>query len=161
MNYSFREATIEDAVELARLRWEFRPREQKGQEWTAFAVDFESWFRQALLAGNWMPAVAESTKGQLIGCVFLQSVGKIPVPGTVHRCWGYVTNFYVVPNRRGQGVGGGLLEVVKSAARSKGHEFLIVWPSEEAVSLYDRAGFQEVAVAHAGPDDYPPLELVL
>lgn len=39
--------------------------------------------------------------------------------------------------------------------------FLIVWPSEEAVAFYARAGFREVAEAHDGPDDYPPLELML
>lgn len=40
-------------------------------------------------------------------------------------------------------------------------EFLIVWPGEEALSFHARAGFREVADVHAGPDDYPPLELVL
>ena len=40
-------------------------------------------------------------------------------------------------------------------------EFLIVWPSEAALAFYRRAGFRPVSDVHVGPDDEPPLELML
>ncbi|MBW3554547.1 MAG: GNAT family N-acetyltransferase [Gemmatimonadetes bacterium] len=107
-----------------------------------------------------MAAVADAGNDALVGCIFLRSARyrirvRFSVPG------GYVTNSYVAPSHRDQGLGGRLLGVVIAAARERKHEFLIVWPSDEAVSFYTRAGFQEAAEAHRGPSDYPPLEFVL
>lgn len=149
-----------DARELARLRWEFRPQDQPAQGWEEFSRDFEKWLPRAL-ASDWMAAVAEAREEGLVGCIFLRSVTKVPNPGAAHRTWGYVTNSYVAPAYRGKGVGAQLLELIIAAALEGTYEFLIVWPSEEAVSFYARAGFQEVAEAHGGPDDYPPMELIL
>ena len=58
-------------------------------------------------------------------------------------------------------MGARLLDVVIAGAQERGHEFVIVWPSQEAVSFYARAGFREVAEVHCGADDYPPMELIL
>lgn len=160
MGVTVRRAEPRDARELARLRWEFRPEDQPGQGLREFSREFEGWFARAL-ASDWMAAVADEGSGALVGCVFLRSVSKVPNPGARDRAWGYVTNSYVAPAHRGQGVGARLLELVISAARERRHEFLVVWPSEEARSFYARAGFREVTAVHGGPDDYPPLELVL
>jgi len=149
-----------DAAELARLRWEFRPEAHARQGFESFARDFEVWLAGAL-ASDWMAAVAEAGDGTLVGCMFLRSVGKVPDPGARDRAWGYVTNAYVAGTHRGQGVGGRLLDLVVAAARERRHELLIVWPNEEALSLYVRAGFREVADVHGRPGDYPPLELLL
>lgn len=160
MGVTVRRAESKDASELARLRWEFRPEDQPNQGLDEFSREFERWFAEASTS-DWMAAVADDGSGALVGCVFLRSVSKVPNPGARDRAWGYVTNSYVAPAHRGRGVGGRLLEVVMAAARERGHEFLIVWPGEEALSFYVRAGFREVADVHDGPDDYPPLELVL
>jgi GNAT superfamily N-acetyltransferase len=160
MGVTVRRAELRDARELARLRWESRPDDQPDQDLHDFSREFEHWLAGAL-ASDWMAAVADEGSGALVGCVFLRSVSKVPNPGARDRVWGYVTNSYVTPTHRGRGVGGRLLQVVIAAARERGHEFLIVWPSEDALSLYGRAGFREVADVHGGPDDYPPLELVL
>lgn len=158
---SVRRATPEDARELARLRWDFRPQSQAGQDFAAFAEAFEEWLEAALSSGRWMAAVADEGDGHLVGCMFLQSVRQVPDPGAIERAWGYLTHCYVAPGHRGRGIGRQLLDAVASAARALGHAFVIVWPSEESVSLYARAGFREVVEAHAGPDDHPPLELIL
>jgi ribosomal protein S18 acetylase RimI-like enzyme len=155
-----RVAELRDAPELARLRWEFRPEDQHAQDFDGFSRDFEGWFAGAV-ASDWMAAVAERDDGELVGCIFLRSVSKVPNPGAMHRRWGYVTNSYVAPLYRGKGVGRELLDILVQAGRERDHEFLIVWPSEEAVSFYARAGFREVSKVHSGHDDYPPLELRL
>jgi len=156
---SVRYAEPEDAAELARLRWEFRPEDQPDQELEDFSLEFGEWLAEAL-ASDWMAAVADDN-GALVGCMFLRSVSKVPNPGARDRAWGYLTNSYVAPTHRGRGVGARLLDLLIAGSRDLGHEFLIVWPSEEAVSFYGRAGFREVAEVHAGGDDYPPLELTL
>jgi ribosomal protein S18 acetylase RimI-like enzyme len=161
MSVSIREAIELDGLELARLRWDFRPNHQTAQQWTSFSRSFDEWFGRALASGQWTAAVAESAAGSLVGCMFLRSVSKVPIPGGIHRYWGYVTNAYVEPHLRGQGIGSRLLGLLVSAGKARHHEFLIVWPSEEALRLYRRVGFKEVLDAHAGPDDHPPLELPL
>ncbi|HZD04830.1 MAG TPA: N-acetyltransferase [Longimicrobiales bacterium] len=160
MAVTVRRAEPGDAPELARLRWEFRPQDQPNQEWEAFSQEFEEWLAQAL-ASAWVVSVADQGDGILVGCMFLRSVGKVPNPGTRDRAWGYVTNSYVAPTHRGRGIGARLLDVLVGGARERGHEFLIVWPSEKAVSFYARAGFREVVEVHSGADDHSPLELLL
>lgn len=161
MEYMSRKATLKDALELARLRWESKAEHWDAQDWSAFARDFEAWMEQALSSGSWTAAVADIGNGQLVGCMFIESVSKVPVPGQVRRSWGYVTHSYVSPDHRGRRVGTRLLELIVSTARAENHEFLIVWPSREAVSLYTGSGFRSVAAIHDGADDYPPLELPL
>lgn len=160
MSIVVRRAEPRDATELARLRWEFRPDDQPNQDFDAFSREFAEWLQEAMTS-DWMAAVADDGSGALVGCSFLRSVSKVPNPGARDRAWGYVTNSYVAPVHRGQGMGARLLELVVSAARERRHELLIVWPSEEALAFYRRAGFRELADVHGGPDDYPPLELIL
>jgi len=162
MKYTVREATQEDAAELARLRWEFRVEDQPGQSRSEFVHDCEAWLREALGSGRWVVAVAEDTEtDSLCGCMYLECIDKVPVPGGIQRAWGYVTNSYVASEQRGLGLGRKLLDLLIAVARGRGLEFLIVWPSKEAVPFYARAGFRPVSEVHAGDDDEPPLELVL
>jgi ribosomal protein S18 acetylase RimI-like enzyme len=93
--------------------------------------------------------------------MFLQCIEKVPTPGAIRRVWGYVTNSFVDPHKRGHGIGEGLLRLLIGVARDRELEFLIVWPSEAAVGFYLRAGFRGVSDVHVGPDNEPPLELVL
>ena len=65
---------------------------------------------------------------------------------------GYLTNVYVLPDRRNQGVGARILAEVKGWAKEAGLELLIVWPSDKSRAFYRRAGF-------TGRDD--PLQLML
>ena len=148
MHVTVRRADPGDARELARLLWDFRPQDQVAKGLEDFSREFETWLVGALASG-WIAPVAEDGSEALAGCIFLRSVGTDP--GALHRSWGYVTNSYVAPDHRGHHRG----------CPGTGHEFLIVWPSEEAESSYARAGFREVTEVHGGLDDYPPLELSL
>ena len=150
-----------DAAELGRLRWDFREHEHERQPRDDFLGSFDTWWAGAVESGNWVAAVAESTQGPLVGSIFMECVHKVPTPGGIHRAWGYVTNSYVESGSRGRGVGRRLISHLVDAGRARDLEFLIVWPSTEAMSFYARAGFRSVSAVHAGDDDEPPLELVL
>ncbi len=155
-----REANASDAAELARLRWDSRVEEQSSCSRDEFLGDCETWLHEKLTSGAWFMAVAEAGPG-LSGCMFLQCIEKVPAPGASQRAWGYITNSYVDPHKRGQGIGEQLLHLLIRIARNRELEFLIVWPSEAAVAFYQRAGFRPVSEVHVGPDDEPPIELLL
>ena len=154
-------AELEDAPELARLRWDYREDERARQSRAEFLIGCQAWLQEAIESGRWQIAVASSTDSRLCGCIYLERVDKVPVPGAIRRAWGYITNSYVEAGQRGGGLGRQLLDLLIEVARDHGLEFLIVWPSEEAVSFYQRAGFQLAQTLHDRDDDYPPLELEL
>lgn len=156
-----REAQLSDAAELARLRWDFRSERCGTQSHEEFVAQFQRWFQSAYSSARWAVVVAEVRPDRLCGCVFLQCVEKVPRPGVVGQAWGYLTNSFIDPEYRSKGVGSVMLRFLIDVARARSFEFLIVWPSPESVSFYERAGFLPVALQHAGLGDSPPLELLL
>ncbi|WP_282203412.1 GNAT family N-acetyltransferase [Kitasatospora fiedleri] len=137
-----RRAGVDDAAALAALRLRFK-REDEGGEPPGSAAEFlaecERWLRTRL-AGPWLAWVAEAD-GRVCGHVFLCLVEKVPSPYPSADALGYVTNFYVTPERRGRGLGRALLEELNRHARARPLDTLVVWPSERSAPLYRRHGF--------------------
>lgn len=152
-----------DAIQLAELRWLSREeREQRAEPLETFTPRFTAWLVTALASGLWLAAVA-CDDAQQVGCMFLQRIATVPVPGGPStREWGYVTHAYVRPPHRRQGLGTSMLDLLIHQARHlKLHE-LHVWPSITAVSLYTRAGFlSPEEVRAAVPPDAPSYVLPL
>jgi len=159
---SVRFATNQDARELAELRWLSRDlRERESEPLKRFERAFRTWLDSALVGGNWHIAVAVSGRA-LAGCMYLHFIEKVPVPGQVLRRWAYVTNAYVREGLRGAGTGGALLRTLIDVAQAEKAEFVVVWPSREAVRLYERAGFLSAErEREALPDEEPSLILHL
>lgn len=137
-------ATAADAPELARLRWESSAEDHTPVESEdAFAERMTAAVRRFLDSG-WSVWVAEDPRrpGPLVGCLFLQRIEKAPRPYPRRRTWGYVTNVYVTPAWRNQGIGTRLLGAVIDQARAEDLDLLHLWPSRRAVPLYRRAGFE-------------------
>lgn len=106
--------------------------------------DYEEAFARVvgsgMASGRWAVWVAE-VDGEIASHMFVGLVDKIPRPTREHRWIGYVTNVYTRPARRGRGIGAALLEHVTAWSRESDVELLFVWPSEESVGFYERAGF--------------------
>jgi GNAT superfamily N-acetyltransferase len=138
-----RQATLDDAAELARLRWEFSPDEVQATDQTLeeFAQDFGNFMRLGLESGDWVVWVGIAD-GRIIANIYVQWVAKVPRPGLFGKRFGYMTNVYVESEYRNRGVGSALLERVIAWAHQQGVELLIVWPSEAAVPFYQHAGFR-------------------
>ena len=136
-----RQATLGDVDELAELRRAFTNEDPPAGKPRG---DFEDAFRAVvgggLRDGSWVVWVAE-LEGEIIGHTFVAVVPKVPRPVETPDAIGYLTNVYTRPDHRGRGVGGKLLTATTEWAREHGIELLIVWPSEESVSLYRRHGF--------------------
>jgi GNAT superfamily N-acetyltransferase len=137
-----RQATELDVEELARLRWQSTIEEGEIAETLAsFTECFRSVAHTMLRSGAWT-IWGLSDDQQLLGTVYVQEVAKVPRPDGRPCSYGYVTAVYLESAVRNQGLGSRLLQEAIEAARTRGVEFLIVWPSEKSVSFYGRLGFQ-------------------
>ncbi len=73
--------------------------------------------------------------------IFVHKIELIPRPCKIRDHFGYLTNNYTKPACRNRGIGSELMQRVKDWAKDEDLELLIVYPSEEAVTFYERAGF--------------------
>jgi GNAT superfamily N-acetyltransferase len=80
---------------------------------------------------------------QLLGHVCVQLFEKMPNPVNEPEAHAYLTNFYVVPEMRGQGLGRKLLNKALSWCRAQGADAVILWATAESKSLYRRSGLLE------------------
>jgi GNAT superfamily N-acetyltransferase len=82
---------------------------------------------------------------QLLGHVCVQLFEKMPNPVNEPEAHAYLTNFYVVPEMRGRGLGGKLLNKALSWCRAQDADAVILWATTESKSLYRRCGLREPA----------------
>ena len=92
----------------------------------------------------WRCWVIEDGK-QLLGHVCVQLFEKMPNPVNEPEAHAYLTNFYVVPEMRGRGLGGKLLKRAVAWCRAQGADAVILWATPESKSLYRRCGLVEPA----------------
>ncbi|HJY54409.1 MAG TPA: GNAT family N-acetyltransferase [Candidatus Udaeobacter sp.] len=82
---------------------------------------------------------------QLFGHVCVQLFEKMPNPVNEREVHAYLTNFYVVPEKRDRGLGEKLLKKALSWCRHQGADAVILWASPGSKSLYRRCDFNESA----------------
>jgi len=137
-------ATLADVEELARLRWLLYTEgaEPVAQPYGVFVERFAGFAREALTDERWRIWIAEDL-GRLVGALWRFTVPRIPQPGRGEpRPLAYVTNVYVEPEYRNDGLGAKLLDRAIEASRAEGFSLAMAWPSEGSVSFYERAGFE-------------------
>jgi len=145
--YRIRVATSGDWNALAEMRYQFRsevgsPTEAKSR----FVRRCTSWMKKAFGADStaWRCWVLDDGK-QLLGHVWVQLLEKIPNPVDEPELHAYVTNFYVVPEKRDRGLGRKLLNEALSWCRTQGCDAVILWATPESRSLYRRCGLVKSA----------------
>jgi GNAT superfamily N-acetyltransferase len=140
-----RRATVSDVPQLAELRraWTY---EEDAPDATVVRGDFDEAFRRivsdGIETGRWIVWVAE-VGGEIVSHAFVAVIDKIPRPTVGFPAIGYLTNVYTRPEFRGQGFGTRVLDAVTAWSRNSDVELLVVWPSEESVSHYERHGFAD------------------
>jgi GNAT superfamily N-acetyltransferase len=82
---------------------------------------------------------------QLLGHVCVQLFEKMPNPVNEPEAHAYLTNFYVVPEMRGRGLGRKLLNKALSWCRAQSADAVILWAAAESKSLYRQCGLLEPA----------------
>lgn len=128
--------------QLAKLRWNFKI--EDGEAPALGREEFEKIFVAQLEAEepHWKHFIAQ-TADEIVGMASIYRIGKLLGPGMRGDSIGYLTNVYVIPSLRAQGIGGKLLRAGSAWAEKNNLELLFVWPSDLSRSLYERAGFQE------------------
>ena len=141
-DFTVRAATFEDITELARLRWHlYTERGPHDEPYEAYVERFAAFAREALARPEWHAWLAES-EGRVIGAMWLQSVPRVPSPGRGDpRPIGYLTNAYVEPEHRSQGVGSRLVTSVIDHCEATDHVLMVAWPADDAYAFYERHGF--------------------
>ncbi|WP_051941027.1 GNAT family N-acetyltransferase [Stenoxybacter acetivorans] len=152
-----RKSIISELPTLADLRWALCSDDEETEQPIDKAHFTEQFLKKEMeldAMGNLINFVAEKN-AELIGVISLILVNKIPSPYGINGCWGYVTNVYVRPAYRNNGVGKKLLNFVKDQAVANKCELLVVWPSDRSYPFYKRAGFK------SEEREQDPLVLVL
>ena len=136
-----RRAVTEDVERLAELRWAFRAEdgEVPSVDADTFLAVYRAYFVDAAAEGR-VHFVAE-VDGEIVSTLVVQKVAMVPRPKRLDDAWGYVTDNYTLPEFRDRGIGTAVLREAIAWAREEDLELLIVWPSDEAVRHYERAGF--------------------
>jgi GNAT superfamily N-acetyltransferase len=129
---------------LAEMRYRFRAETESVTETKSrFVRRCTSWMKKRFRAGSslWRCWVLDDSK-RLLGHVCVQLFEKIPNPVNDEReLHAYVTNFYVIPEMREQGLGKRLLNKALSWCRARGTDAVILWPSPASKSFYRQCGF--------------------
>lgn len=137
-----------DSRAIAVLRYRFRAETEPPTETKSrFLRRCTSWMKKRFRSGSspWRCWVLDDGD-QLLGHVCVQLFEKVPNP--IHNepeLHAYVTNFYVVPEMRHQGLGKRMLNKALSWCRARGTDAVILWATPGSRSLYRRCGFVEPA----------------
>ncbi|MBI3982491.1 MAG: GNAT family N-acetyltransferase [Gemmatimonadetes bacterium] len=139
-------ATTADAEALARLRWDLRTSLAKPVgDREEFLARCAEWMREGLEeAGAWRCWVAVETDG-VVGALWLQLVEKVPNPVGEAEVLGYITSVFVRPEARRKGLGSELVATAVAFCRSLPVDTIVLWPTDESRSLYERHGFRPPA----------------
>jgi GrpB-like predicted nucleotidyltransferase (UPF0157 family) len=135
-------ADLGDSEELARLRWDFSPAygEAPTGDFDSLAASMRIFLARGIEESRLAVFVAD-VGTRLVSNLWVEVVDKVPRPGLLQAAWGYVTNVYTEPEFRNTGLGTKILENATRWAALRKLELLIVWPSDESVDFYQRAGF--------------------
>src|SRR5881398_647516 len=130
---------------LAEIRYRFRAELASITEpKSRFVRRCTSWMQKRFDSGssNWRCWVVDDGK-QLRGHVCVELFEKMPNPVNEPELHAYLTNFYVVPKMRDQGLGKKLLNKALSWCRTRETDAVILWASVASRSLYRRCGLVE------------------
>ena len=140
----FRGATEKDFIVLAQMRWDYQFEKESVDpivSESGFLKTCVDFMEAGVASGEWVIWVAE-VDGIIISHVFLRVIKMLPKPHKPISSFGNIRNVYTRPEYRGQGVATELIKRVIDYSKNVGLEKLILWPSDVAVGLYQKFGFQ-------------------
>jgi ribosomal protein S18 acetylase RimI-like enzyme len=140
---NIRLAEAKDIKQLIRMRWDTTiefDESKKIESFDDFEKECHSFLENALNNGQWFIWVAEEN-AKLISHIYIEIIDKVPRPGRITYPFAYMTNVYTVPEFRNKGVGSKLLSSINSWIKESKYEFVIVWPSDEAINYYKKNGY--------------------
>lgn len=142
--YEVRAPRQEELRQLAHLKIEWArldPQPDKAAEW-AYADDLTAWIDRM---GDRMICRVAVMQGTLVGMAWLVVFERVPDFVDRRRRTADLQSIYVIPSKRGHGIGLALVDAVCAEADRRGIPRVTVRSSTKAVALYESAGFQASA----------------
>ena len=136
-------AEEKDIKQLIKMRWDntiLFDEGKKNESYEDFEKECQVFLENALKSGQWYIWVADD-HGVIAAHIYIELVHKVPRPGRVTHPFAYMTNVYTLPEYQNKGVGSRVLSAINEWIKKQEFEFVIVWPSEEAVNYYRKNGY--------------------
>lgn len=148
---SLREASPEDAAEMARIQFESL-RQNAGEEYTEDQLD---WLAPPDPDADTIPDtefVEDSCRP-----IVAEEGGSVVGWGSIHLSENTLAATFVDPDYTGEGIGRALVEKLETIARKEGVTQLTVPASLNAVGFYETLGFERQRRIDAGTPDTPEI----
>jgi ribosomal protein S18 acetylase RimI-like enzyme len=142
---------------LAQLKIEWAgldPRPDKAAEWV-FADQLSAWMDRM---GERMLCRVAVIGDVLVGMAWLVVFERVPNFGELKRKTGDLQSIYVMPGKRGHGIGLALVSALCKEADQRGIARLTVHSSTPGIALYEAAGFHQAATLLYRDAPTPPPE---
>lgn len=131
----------EELEQVVRLRWIWTvERGDDSVDEYSFVTGAAAWARAH--AETHVPHVAVAENGEIVGMAWLALTPRVASTHSLDRWSGDLQSCYVLPERRGAGIGGRLVEAVRATALERGAEHVTVHASADSVRMYARHGFR-------------------
>lgn len=140
-NLEYRIASESDYEDLLELRWGLISMYDDVSSYNKdeFAYEFKQFLCDEL--GNNYNAFVAVKDNEVISNIYLGILNRVPSPIKDGKSIGYITNVFTKEKYRNLNIGSELINYVIEYAKSQDCEVLFVWPSEGALTYYQRAGF--------------------
>ncbi|HVB52201.1 MAG TPA: GNAT family N-acetyltransferase [Acidimicrobiales bacterium] len=132
------QSRLSDLAEL-RYRWRSEEGGEEGGGIEDFAARFRSWYADHTTSHLGYLLTVDDVP---VGCAWLVVIDRIPGPEIFERRAGMVQSVFLLPKYRSQGLGVSLMRQLIEDARSMGLSYLLMHPSKESFSFYQRLGFE-------------------
>ena len=141
-SYGIRQANDRDLLGVAQLRWDWIITE-RGADPAAEYGEFESsYVRWANENTSTHTCYVIERGGEIIGMAWVAYLARVPSPQAFDRRVADLQSVYVAPEARGAGLGSQLIEYITQQAFAAGVERVQVHSTVQAVTAYERAGFE-------------------
>ena len=135
------QANADDVADLALLLWLDTLDEEPAQRSVdAFAAELARWW--AARQDSHLAFVARLRRPEIVGTAWVALVPRVPRPGATSRLSADIQSVFVLPERRGQGIGSALVKAASEHAAHLGSRRVTVHSGRRAVPVYERLGFE-------------------
>ncbi|MGA8221321.1 MAG: GNAT family N-acetyltransferase [Candidatus Acidiferrales bacterium] len=147
--FIIRSAEVRDIEALVRMRLELlhvaaalgAPTDLSEAEWKEVGGAVRKYFAEALVTGKHCGVVAEA-QGKVVACGGIVFMERPPYQGNLVGLEAYLMNMYTLPDWRGKGAGGAIVEELLRCAREAGAKRVLLDAEPGARRLYEKAGFR-------------------
>ena len=141
--YIIRQADIKDIPFIVSLRMKlFRSFLQEDSYDFEKIAEFENnYFKNEMEKNQFAAWVAESDKGEAVGCAAVSFYGLPPKPWNLKGRYAYISGMYVEPEHQRKGIGKRLLQRALDYATEQGASHVTLHTTEKGILLYQSLGF--------------------